>query len=154
MRKPQPHHRETEFGALTSMIDVVLFLLMYFVVTAGGSAPEQLLPADLPDAGQVASASPVAVPAAPLSVQVLLKLFPSADGEHTVVDMNGTRYDRLDQVLGQLRALAALDPANPVILDVADTVPLQDFVAVFDTCQAAGFENVNLTLEAGVSGSN
>jgi len=138
MRIPQ-HKRDNDFGAMTSMIDVVFLLLIFFVVSASGQIREMLLPTELA-AGAVETEVAVPEPE-PLTVEVWLKL--TRDGDRTLVDMNGTIYEELPKLKDQLRTLAEVGPENPIILDVAADVPLEDLVDIYDTCQGAGFESVN-----------
>jgi len=127
---------------MTSMIDVVFLLLIFFAVTGGSGVREFLLPAQLSAAGGVESvAAPQAVKA--LTVDIWLKLSLDAAGGKTVVDMNGTSYFDLAALKTQLRALAELGPENPVVLDVAAEVPLGDLVDLYDTCRSAGFQTIN-----------
>lgn len=150
MRVPRP--RTTDFGdPMTPMIDVVFNLLIFFVVTAVGTIPEKLLPADLPDEGIVST--PVAPPEREswiTDVQLKLSLVEGADALQ--VDMNGTVYQDLDQLKENLRALAEVGQEIPVTLDIASTVRMEKVVDVWDTCIAAGFETVNFAVDGpGVS---
>jgi biopolymer transport protein ExbD len=147
MRLPVSQPREHDFGAMTSMIDVVLFLLMFFVVTGGGQMQELLLPAKLAPQGAVAAGAPAAN-RAPSTVDIWLKLSLSPDAQQTVVDMNGTVYADRELLKTQLRALAELGPENPVILDVAPATPVGDVVDVYDVCQSAGFQSINFAAKA------
>lgn len=142
MRRPPPHQRDSDYGAMTSMIDIVFLLLIFFVVTASSQLPELLLPAGLASAGSVESAVIPPKPE-PLTVEIWLKLFLAPDRSQTVVDMNGTQYRNLQEVKAQLRSLADLGPENPVILEIAGDVPLGDVVGIYDTCQGAGFHSIN-----------
>lgn len=147
MKIPQSHDRDRDFGAMTPMIDIVFLLLIFFVVTASGQVRETVLPTDLAASGAITSE---ALPPEPetLTVEVWLKLTIDESNQRTIVDMNGTTYSDLDRLKQQLRTLAELGPENPVILDIAGTVPLKDVVDVYDTCQAAGFESVSFAADA------
>lgn len=130
------------------MVDVVFNLLIFFVVTASGSVPEKLLPADLPASGAVVSQ---VVPQARESwvTDVWLKLSVAADTHTLQVDMNGTVYQDLDQLKANLRALAEVGPENPVVLDIAPAVQMDQLVDVWDTCIAAGFHSVSFAVDSG-----
>lgn len=144
MRRPVHDPREVDIGSMTPMIDIVFLLLIFFVVTASSQTREQLLPTVLAASG-VVEADVVPPEPDPLTVDVWLKLF--AEEGQTVVDMNGTLYRNLEELKGQLRALADLGPDNPVILDIRPNVPLGDLVDVYDTCQAAGFESISFAAD-------
>jgi len=144
MRIPKPRPRDNAFGAMTPMIDIVFLLLIFFVVSASGQVREMLLPADLPS-GQVDSELAEPDPIS-MTVEVWLKLSTIENGT-TVVDMNGTTYQNLDQLKGQLRLLAEVGPDNPVILDIAQSVPLGDVVDIYDTAQSAGFDSISFSAD-------
>ena len=133
---------------MTPMIDVVFNLLIFFVVTATGSAPEKLLPADLPANGAIVS-QVVPDEQKPLVTDVWLKLSLSDEAQALQVDMNGTVYQDLDQLKTKLRALAQIGPENPVILDIAPSVQMEQLVDVWDTCIAAGFQSVSFAVDSG-----
>ncbi len=144
-----PSRRDTELGdPMTPMIDVVFNLLIFFVVTAVGAAPEKLLSADLPSEGVVVT------PTATLEreswvTDVLLKLaLMEEPSEILQVDMNGTVYQDLDQLKANLRALAEVGPEIPVTLDIAPSVRMEQVVDVWDTCIAAGFATVNFAVDS------
>lgn len=138
MKIPQ-QRRTGDFGSMTSMIDIVFLLLIFFVIGAAGLPREELLSTELSAAGAVAAPDPQNRP--PQQLDVWLKLLSSAEG-NTLVDMNGTTYDDLQFLKEQLRLLAELDPSNPVVLDVEPTVPYGDVVDIYDTCKAAGFATI------------
>lgn len=142
MRRPPLPQRENSPVAMTSMIDVVFLLLIFFAVTGGSGMREFLLPARLSAAGGVESVAP-AEPVKILAVEIWLKLSRDAAHEETLVDMNGTRYSDLETLKTQLRTLAELGPENPIVLDVAADVPLGDLVDLYDACRNAGFQTIN-----------
>lgn len=133
---------------MTPMIDVVFNLLIFFVVTATGAPPEKLLPADLPANGAITS-QVAPDEQQPLVTDVWLKLSLSDEAQALQVDMNGTVYQDLDQLKANLRALAEIGPENPVILDIAPTVQMEQLVDVWDTCIAAGFQSVSFAVDSG-----
>ncbi len=133
---------------MTPMIDVVFNLLIFFVVTATGAPPEKLLPADLPANGAIVS-EVVPDDQKPLVTDVWLKLSLAGEAQALQVDMNGTVYQDLDQLKANLRALAEIGPENPVILDIAPSVQMEQLVDVWDTCIAAGFQSVSFAVDSG-----
>ncbi|WP_437186582.1 ExbD/TolR family protein [Planctomicrobium sp. SH668] len=142
MRRPPISTRDNSPIAMTSMIDVVFLLLIFFAVTGGSGIKEMLLPAEIATTGAVESAAPQASDA-PVPVDVWLKLSIGPDQQKLVVDMNGTQYSDLDELKGQLRALAELGPENPIVFEIASDVALGDLVDIYDTCLASGFESIN-----------
>ena len=147
MRSPGNFPRD--YGdPMLPMVDVVFNLLIFFVVTASGSVPEKLLSADLPASGVVAS------PVVPVEreswvTDVWLKLSVTGETSTLQVDMNGTVYQDLDQLKANLRALAEVGPENPVVLDIAPAVQMDQLVDVWDTCIAAGFHSVSFAVDPG-----
>jgi biopolymer transport protein ExbD len=142
-----PGNNTRDYGdPMTPMIDVVFNLLIFFVVTASGSPPEKLLPGDLPDSGALKTqVEPVARES--WVTDVWLKLQVDGVGKALQVNMNGTVYQDLDQLKAILRELAKLSPENPVILDIAPSVQMEQLVDVWDTCIAAGFESVSFAVD-------
>ncbi|MEW4530651.1 biopolymer transporter ExbD [Maioricimonas sp. JC845] len=154
MRLPSSHldaRRNDDQGTMTPMIDIVFLLLVFFVVAAAGQVQESFLPTELSASGAIES------PAEPLEkdpwiVEVWLKLMPDTVTGKTVVDMNGTIYEEIDRLREQLRALAEISPDNPVILDIAPDIPLEDVIDVYDSCRESGFESVNFAADADAVG--
>ena len=145
MRPPASTTRD--YGdPMTPMIDVVFNLLIFFVVTAVGAAPEQLLPAELPASGAVAAAiEPEKRDSWATDVWLKLSL---GESDALQVDMNGTVYRDLNQLKTNLRALAEVGPESPVVLDIAPSVQMEQLVDVWDTCIAAGFQSVSFAVDA------
>ena len=144
-----PGNKPRDYGdPMTPMIDVVFNLLIFFVVTAVGSAPEKLMPADLPASGAIVSqVDPLEREAWVTDVWLKLSL---ADQTNTLqVDMNGTVYQDLNLLKSNLRALAEVGPENPVVLDIAPSVQMEQLVDVWDTCIAAGFQSVSFAVDSG-----
>ncbi len=147
MKLPSGQHRNHEFGAMTSMIDVVLFLLMFFVVTSGTGQMALLLPAPLSKTGLVEHENAVPAGNEAPKVEIWLKVQRDAQSQQTSVDMNGTVYPQIQELKPQLKALAELDTTNPIIFDIGPEVPLGDVVTLYDTCHAAGFETIQFAAE-------
>lgn len=147
MQIPSSNSRRQDRGdeAMTSMIDVVFLLLIFFICAAAGQVKESVLATDLSETGSVDAAA--AVEQDPWIVEVWIKLRTNADGQSTV-DMNGTDYAPFEQVFEPLKTLAEAAPENPVILDIDGDVPMRDVVSVYDVCIAAGFESVNFAARA------
>lgn len=142
-----PGNSSRDYGdPMTPMIDVVFNLLIFFVVTAVGSAPEELLPADLPSNGAVVAEIPPEKRDSWVT-DIWLKLS-LAEGDTLSVDMNGTVYHDLTQLKANLRALAEVGPESPVVLDIAPSVQMEQLVDVWDTCTAAGFQSVSFAVDA------
>ena len=147
MRIPT-HRHEAENNSMTSMIDVIFLLLIFFVCASAGQMVESHLPTELA-AGAVESAAPVIVER-PFG-EVWLRLHRRADeGENgiTVVELNDREYADADSLRKTLLALAETTPEIPVILDIDGPVPLGDVVRVYDACQSAQFRQVSFATKA------
>ena len=136
--------REGENTAMTSMIDVVFLLLIFFVCAASGFVTEKHLATELA-AGSVA-VSDVPPPQRPLG-EGWLKLA-SADTGELVVEVNGRSYTNFDRLTDVIRQLADLAPEIPVILDIAPRTPMGDVIRVYDLCRSANFEDVQFAADA------
>ncbi len=131
---------------MTSMIDIVFLLLIFFVCNAAGQIREWLIPTDLPTSGAVAAVAEPVVLEESWSVEVWLKLTRDAAARKTLIEMNGSLFDDPDQLVEKLNQLAEIGPESPVILDIADDVPLEDWLRIYDACQSAGLKSVNLAV--------
>jgi biopolymer transport protein ExbD len=148
MRIPSQHLRTDHASvAMTPMIDVVFLLLIFFVCAAAGSIQEAVLATDLASSGAVpADADPQ--PREPWELEIRLRLERDPVSRSTFADMHGTRYDDFASLEQQLAALAAIDPSNPVILDVGPRVPWGPVIDLYDRCRRAGLTTVNFAIDA------
>lgn len=123
---------------MTPMIDVVFLLLVFFVCTANFRAPEDVLPSSILAAG--ATPSEVKLEPDPNLKRVVVKLRYPAGRLAWII--NDRPYDNLRAVRDVLKAVADIDPGLPVILDVADAVPLGDVIDVYDISRVVGFDKI------------
>lgn len=144
MRLPvhQDRNSARDSMAMTSMIDVVFLLLIFFVCAASGQIHESQLATDLAP-GSVESTEVVDVPK-PLG-EVWLRLKRRAGG--TVVEVKERDYDDFASLQETLVSLAELAPEIPVILDIEPNVPLGDMIRVYDACRAAQFESIHFATQ-------
>ena len=104
---------------MTSMIDCVFLLLIFFVCASVGQLRESMLGTDLPPGGVSASVVDVEL------------------------EGNNRRYRSFAELRATLRELASLAPEIPVILDIGGEVPLGDVIDVYDTCREARFRSIH-----------
>jgi biopolymer transport protein ExbD len=144
MRIPASRERNLSFDqtAMTPLIDIVFQLLIFFVCASTGHLREFLLPTDLAGGGTQTEAPQR--PDAPVS-QVWIRL--KIDGDATVTEIEGTTYERGDDVQSVLRALAEAASDVPLILDIAGDVPLGDVIELVDLCRSSGFQSINFAAE-------
>jgi len=147
MRLPG-HHRnghERLDVKMTPMIDVIFLLLIFFVCTASFQAIENVLPTNLALSGSIESAEPVDPELLDLDEIVVKVLWmEGAIGW----EINGRRYQRLDEVAAVLKAVADLRRDLPVILDVDGRVSIENVLDVYDRCRQIGLERVQFAASA------
>jgi biopolymer transport protein ExbD len=135
------HSRENDDSFMTPMIDVVFLLLIFFVCASVGQIRESTLATPLA-AGSVEAVDPVESPKPLGEVWVRLARRGAGEGAVTTAEVNNLLYDDWDRLRGTLRELASVAPEIPVILDIGQSVPVGDFVDIYDTCRSAGFDNI------------
>ncbi len=127
---------------MTPMIDVVFLLLIFFVCTSVGQIRESLLPAELAG-GSIASAEPVEQLDPLGDIWIGLK----REGDATLFELNSIEHRDWVALKSVLMELAEVAPEMPVILDTAADVPFGDVIAVYDTCRAAGFDQIDFATD-------
>jgi biopolymer transport protein ExbD len=160
MRIPNSRDRDDlrDERSMTSMIDVVFLLLIFFVCASVGQMGELLLGSRM-TAGS--AASPEVPKPDPLGkVWVTVRRL---DGR-TVVEARlgegqagrvfrqgdaGRFRDSPDfrKLVAMLKGLAETAPEIPVILDIEKTVPMGDHLAVLTAAKNAGFQDVRFATE-------
>ncbi|MEX0701140.1 MAG: biopolymer transporter ExbD [Planctomycetales bacterium] len=148
MRLPSLHGRREVRAdqAMTSMIDVVFLLLIFFVCASIGRIPEKLLPTEL--AAGAVSAPVEAEPPPEIPRQEYWLRLVRTEAGRTEFEINGSRYGSfvaLRPVLAQLGELAGSDP---LILDIGPQVPAEDLIRTYDTSLAAGFTAIHFATQA------
>ncbi|MGK9453092.1 ExbD/TolR family protein [Acidithiobacillus caldus] len=110
------------------MIDIMLFLLVFFIMITLQMIPDQGLNLQLPKSSEAK-----ALPRPHYTINI------QKDGS---VDVKGKHYD-----LAGLQSMLAHDgdPAKTEITIAADkAVPFQDFIHVMDACQKAGVSDIGI----------
>tara|TARA_R110002072_G_scaffold13481_2_gene56818 strand:- start:10294 stop:10704 length:411 start_codon:yes stop_codon:yes gene_type:complete len=126
---------------MTPMIDVVFLLLIFFVCASIGQIRESTLPTPLA-AGSIEAADSIEAPKPLGEVWVRLVRRGAGEGAVTTAEVNSQVYEDWNRLRGTLRELASIAPEIPVILDIGQSVPVGDFVDIYDTCRSAGFDNI------------
>jgi len=144
MRVPTHHDDRWKADiAMTPMIDVVFLLMIFFLCTASFQMLEEILPTSLAGIAGSAVVSPVEVH--PELEHVVVRATRESGNTHWTV--NERPCPSLAEVRQVLAAVAVIDRSLPVILDVADDVPLGDMIEVYDLCRLAGFEKIQFAAE-------
>ncbi len=123
---------------MTPMIDVVFQLMIFFICTASFQAAEEFLPSNLAIASGTSTPSPIEVQ--PELERIVVRAT-YVDGKTNWV-VNDRSCATSAEVRQVLRAVAEIDRTLPVVLDVADAVPLGDMIDVYDLSRLAGFEKI------------
>ncbi len=144
MRVPSHHddRRQTDI-AMTPMIDVVFQLMIFFVCTASFQLAEELLPTSLAVASGTSTPTPIELE--PELEQIVVRA--TRDDGQTHWGVNERPCESLVEVRQVLRAAAEIDRSLPVILDVADEVPLGDMIDAYDLCRLERFEKIQFAAE-------
>ena len=132
---------------LTSMIDVIFQLLIYFVITASFAVGEGVIAANLPGQGQgTSTAEPPKTP---------LKIVIASRGQHSYQ----LRIDGISQAPANFKSLSELlqsiqhdpqrgrsgayPPDNPIMITPDSTVRWQHVVDAFNAAVAARYSNIS-----------
>jgi len=124
---------------LTSMIDVIFLLLIFFVCTSDFKEPEKTLPTNLASLGAIVSER------APQEERDLGKIVarilvgPSRRVEYAV---DGKRVASLADVEALLSALQEIDPNVPVVVAPERNVPIESVLDVYDCARRVGLGKI------------
>jgi len=133
-------------ATMTPMIDVVFLLLIFFICTASFQITEELLPSSV-KLEEGAGAEPVEVPEQMQDLQeVVIEV--GWTGSTPTWTVNEQPVDTFASLRQVLRNVAEVDLDVPVILDVADPVPLGDVVDVYDAARITGFDQIQFAASA------
>jgi biopolymer transport protein ExbD len=114
---------------LAPMIDVIMFLLCFFLLTWNLSRYEQDIAVKVPTARN--GAAPKNLPG-----EIILNL--RQDGS---VELERSAVT-IDQLQAKLEQISQVYPDQPVILRAAEGVPYKYVIKVLDTCSAAKLTNI------------
>ena len=131
---------------MTPMIDVVFQLLIFFVCTVNFQKQEESLAAT-PRFAPQASGGGAAVDRPPPELedlkQVELDISRSAGATQWTVNKGVCRsLAEVRTRLGALAKIANFKTIVPVVIDVADDVPMADAIDAYDLCLKLGFQKV------------
>lgn len=126
---------------MTSMIDVVFQLLIFFVCAAALQVREDLLPTPLAEGGVATVQPAVRLELVPVD-EIWVHLLRDGTGE-TRIRLNDAEYADWGKLRNTLRALAQIAPESPVILEIAADVPAGEMIRLYDVCRSAGFTQLN-----------
>lgn len=119
--------------SMSSMVDVVFLLLIYFIVTQKPIIAETLLEADLPSG------------ATPKNVKEVSLLRIDVDrGNDDRYKVNGVTW-KATQLFPYLKSVADNDRSQTVVIDCGAYARHGKLVKLLDACAKAGLTNLNIT---------
>jgi biopolymer transport protein ExbD len=142
---------------MTSMIDVVFLLLVFFICASVGSVADRLLPASLQGNSQTVSETAADDSEWQLP-PILIRLQPgTASAAGAVVEpevlLDRAPLSGLQELTERLTALAAADRTAPVVLSIHDDIEVQHFVRVYDLCQRLKLEKISFAVSKPAAGA-
>ncbi|MDO5552389.1 MAG: biopolymer transporter ExbD [Planctomycetia bacterium] len=131
--------------AMTSMIDVIFLLLIFFVFTTNFDKVEKLLPTDLSLPGATQTQ---AVPSLQEELMGEIRVRIILDNHVLSWRINSRLCTTLDEADDILHALAELDAAVPVIINPDPEVVIGDVLALYDLCRKNGLKEIRFATQA------
>ncbi|HKQ46653.1 MAG TPA: biopolymer transporter ExbD [Phycisphaerae bacterium] len=131
---------------LAPMVDVVMVILIFFMLGTGFATPEGVLPTRLPT--QIGPGGGARVSIVPV---VRIELRESPGGLRILVmgqALAESSFDVLSSLLTE-RKDAGADAAGRVLLLAEPAVRFESVISAMDTCQRAGFPNLELVIGGG-----
>ncbi len=128
---------------LTSMIDVIFLLLIFFVFTSDFKEPEKRLPTNLSGAGAVATTVETLTQEERDLGKITVRIAVNAENE-TVWTVDGRRVESLAAVEETLTKLREIDPNVPAIVAPERNVPIESALDVYDVARRVGLGKIKL----------
>lgn len=125
---------------LTSMIDVIFLLLIFFIFTTNFDKTEKLLPSDLSLPGAVDSTIQTILSDPVKSEEIHIRIVSS--GSDLVWSVNRRICRSLQEINAILSRLAKIDPDIPVIIDPEKNVPVEHLIDIYDLCRKSGLMKI------------
>ena len=130
-RQPSREQAKIELS-MTSMIDVVFLLLIFFLVTATFVQPERQILADVQKQGAMGTLQ--ATDLQPAVVQI------TEQGGQTQFQLGAIRTVALEDLEEPLRGFQ--NKTDGAFVRVSNEVPFEKVVQAIDLCKTAGFDSV------------
>lgn len=131
--------------SMTSMIDVIFLLLIFFVCTANFEKIEALLPTELTSTGvtgSVAVTDPALLNSDKAGIHITY-----ADGR-PAWQIEGRSCNSLRELQAVLVQIARAKDDFPVIISCDENVPVEHWLDVIDACRQVGLVNISFSLTA------
>ena len=126
---------------LTSMIDVVFLLLVFFVVTADFKAPEKTMATKLAANGAIVVDQPKTQEERDLGkIVVRIRVDAANQIEFHVDDKRAANLDELEAILDALREI---DPNARVVVAPERNAPIESALDVYDSARRVGLAKIS-----------
>lgn len=145
MKMPTDHSGASIELNLTSMIDVIFLLLIFFVCTTSFKEPEKLLPTNLNTPGSIESEETPPQEERDLGMVVVKITFDQ--GGNLVFIVDGKRLESLQEVEELLASLQKIDSDVPVVVQPDPEIALESVLNVYDSARRVGLFNVKFAVE-------
>ncbi|MEZ6096926.1 MAG: biopolymer transporter ExbD [Pirellulaceae bacterium] len=148
MKRPSSYLRRDGAGdsdqAMTSMIDVIFLLLVFFVCTSSFQIIEHILPSQM---SSTLGTQPVEALDPPPDADfdnVVIRI--GWDGSRPNWKINDTPIESFEQIRAHLQALASVKVDAPLILHPDPAVPLGYVIQSYDEAKLTGFQKVSFAV--------
>ena len=122
---------------MTPIIDVIFLLLVFFVCTANFNPLEEVLPMDTTFPGNVEIEM---VHLDPVNLDIVrIQIFFDSEPHWQV---EGNRCSTLHEVQHILLSISDVQEDIPVIIESADSVPMENVIDVYDACRLARLSRI------------
>jgi len=129
---------------ISSMVDVVFLLLVYFIVVQKPITDERLLKASLPSKPKV----PVMTKVNPDFVRIEVKKS-SLDNAHYYYKLNGKTWSDT-KLFSVLKHMGKINPETSIVINCGPNAKHEKLITLLDACNEAELENLNIINDAGV----
>jgi Biopolymer transport protein len=130
--------------SMTSMIDVIFLLLIFFVCTANFNRIEALMKTELASSGVTGGGVAVADPVLLNSDRAAIKILYENNAFHWQIE--GRKGQSLRDLQAVLVQIARAKDDFPVILSCDENVPIEHWLDVIDACRQVGLSNISFAL--------
>ncbi len=125
---------------LTTLIDVVFLLLIFFVWTSSFKKPEFDLPSEV-SLPATASVSTQSTSPMPLFDEIEIMLGPTI-GDSLSIRLNRSQVTDLAQLQAELTKINRLGVQPPIVIQPDPRTQMHHAIAVYDCARLAGFDQV------------
>lgn len=141
MKRVVSRGREVPELNLTSMIDVIFLLLIFFVFTTNFNEIEKFLPMNLSLPGKTNAAERPPLPEKNEPEPLRLELLTDSEGQ-MAWRLDGTEYENESELTGALRLRAEQNRETRVLIDPADSASVEQVLDLYGLCRETGLTNV------------